>query len=124
MKIGIIIPCYNIEQDINLSHVLCLIDLNSHLHFCFVNNASSDNTMSILEYLKKESTQEVSVLDIKKNKPYSMAVRLGARYLNTIEYLDYVQSLSVDFNMSLQALKNMFERNVLKEYEFYENNIY
>lgn len=68
MKIGIILPCYNIEQKINLSNILTVLSFKTSLHFCFVNNGSTDNTLQILEYLNKESEIEMSVLDIKKRK--------------------------------------------------------
>ena len=123
MKIGIILPCNNIEKGINLSNILSLIDMYSHIHFCFVNNGSSDNTLNILEYIRRESTGEVSILDLKKKKNLPNVVKAGARYLNTKEEIDYTQAIEVDFTINFQKLIYLFDSNILKEHEFYENTV-
>lgn len=124
MKKGIIIPCYNIEQKINLSNILTIISFNTQLHFCFVNNGSSDNTLEVLEYLKKESEVEVSILDIKKRKGNTTVVRAGARFLSSNKDLEAVQSMSLDFSLELEGLRIFFENKVLQNFDFTDNSIY
>jgi glycosyltransferase involved in cell wall biosynthesis len=124
MKIGIILSCYNIEDKINLSTIMDVINTNGHLHFCFVNNGSSDNTMNILEYLSRESGQDISVLDLKKKKTSNAVAKVGSRYLNTKEEIDYVQSVLIDFTMNQFQVEKALKAQVLKEHEFYENDTY
>jgi dolichyl-phosphate beta-glucosyltransferase len=117
MKIGIILSCYNIEDKINLSTIMDVINTNGHLHFCFVNNGSSDNTMNILEYLSRESGQDISVLDLKKKKTSNAVAKVGSRYLNTKEEIDYVQSVLIDFTMNQFQVEKALKAQVLKEQE-------
>jgi glycosyltransferase involved in cell wall biosynthesis len=124
MKIGIILPCYNIEQKINLSNILAVISVNTALHFCFVNNGSSDNTISVLEYLNKESEIKISVLDIKKRKNKAGAIRAGERFLKSNQDFDYVQSVCLDFSLKLEVLMRFFENEFVQNKKFKANKIY
>ncbi|WP_139957319.1 glycosyltransferase [Flavicella sediminum] len=124
MKIGIILPCFNIEKHINLATIFSLIELYSDLHFCFVNNASSDDSLSILEYIKRETNEEVSVLDIKRNKSQTAVLKAGVRYLNTKVNLKWIQSIQMDFNMSLKELRVIFDRTILRSEDLSEDTIY
>mgnify|MGYP001434774422 CR=1 FL=1 len=119
MKLGIILPCYNIEQKINLSNLLTIISINKDAHFCFVNNGSSDNSLRVLEYLNKESEIEISVLDIKKKKKKkSGVIRAGERFLKSNKDLDYVQSVCLDFSLKLEAMNRFFEKEIKQNKEF------
>lgn len=45
----IFIPCYNEEQRLNLKEFSRFSESNQKVHFCFVNDGSSDNTKEIIE---------------------------------------------------------------------------
>lgn len=115
MKTGLILPCYNIERKINLSDILAVIRLNAALHFCFVNNGSSDNTLEILEFLNEESEMEMSVLDIKKQIDNAGVIRAGERYLCSKKDFDQLQTVCLDFNLKLDALVAFIEAIIVKK---------
>lgn len=125
MNIGLILPCRNIEEGINLSNILGLIELFPKVHFCFVNNGSTDNTFSILKYFKKESKNAVSILDIKKTKNDTDVMKAGARFLNSMEDVDYVQFTEVDFRMDFHELKRKIDEClIVNEKDFYEKVVH
>jgi glycosyltransferase involved in cell wall biosynthesis len=122
MKTGIILPCYNIEQKINLSNILTVLRFNASLHFCFVNNGSSDNTLRILEYLNRESEIEMSVLDIKKKKNKASVIRAGERFLKSNKDFDDLQSVCLDFSLKLDALVKFLDNEIIQKQKFNKNN--
>jgi len=118
MKIGFLIPCYNIENIINLTNILSLIELNRKLHFCFINNGSSDNTLGLLEYLKGKSKVQINVLDIKKRKKLSAVAKAGIRFLNSTEQFKYILSMSLDFSLGFEELMHIIQLRSLKRPDY------
>tara|TARA_B110000211_G_C13890536_1_gene469381 strand:- start:347 stop:739 length:393 start_codon:yes stop_codon:yes gene_type:complete len=123
MKKGIVFPCYNVEKNINVSNILAIISFYKPVHFCFVNNGSSDHTIRILEYISKESETEVSVLDIKKRKNKAGVIRSGERFLKSNKDLDCVMSITLDFSLGLEDLKMYLDSNVLQNPEFTDKTL-
>lgn len=113
MNIGIILPCYNIEEQINLLEVLTFLNTNSQLYFCFVNNGSSDKSLEMLEHLKKKSLVAISVLDIKRKKNMTNAIKAGVRFLNAKEDFDELFSVVLDFRLNLETLNKIVAKKVL-----------
>ena len=64
MKIGIILLFSNNEKDIKETHFQKLSE-NTAIKFCFINNASEDNTLETLKSIKNESIKNISIIDIK-----------------------------------------------------------
>ncbi len=102
MKKGIIIPCYNEADRLNIDAYLKFLQLDNNYYVCFVNDGSKDQTINILKGLQKRFSHKVSVIDIKKNRGKAAAVRAGSRYLHSrgdIEYIGYIDAdLSTDFD--------------------------
>lgn len=97
MKIGIIIICYNNENDIDIDQCAKYLNELKDIEICLVNNDSKDNTYNLLEELK-EHCVNVSILDIKRFKSDNSAVRAGARFMSnqfSLKYLGYVNSNSL-----------------------------
>ncbi|WP_440880911.1 glycosyltransferase [Tenacibaculum sp. C7A-26P2] len=98
MKVGIIIPCYNEEKRLNVETFRrCLTDFNE-IQICFVNDGSNDGTLNILNKLKNEFFQRVTIINKKKNQGKSMAIKAGARYFYSISEIQYVGYIHADFN--------------------------
>lgn len=101
MKTGIIIPCYNEENRLNVTAFLNFIQKENDFHLCFVNDGSKDNTVGVLKNIQSHNPLKVSVIDIKKNSGKAAAVRAGARYLHSrgdIEFIGFIDAdLSTDF---------------------------
>ena len=67
MKVGIIIPCSDVEDKISVSQFTDFINTETGYHLCFVNFGSKDNTLSLLHELENEVGDLVSILDVKRN---------------------------------------------------------
>lgn len=102
MKTGIIIPCYNEANRLDVNEFLTFAKNNKNYFICFVNDGSSDHTLDVLEDIEKKSTDNVVVIDVKINAGKASAVRTGVKYLsqNTeISYIGFMDAdLSTDFN--------------------------
>lgn len=102
MKTGIIIPCYNEGTRLNTQAFLDFIQSTEEYHICFVNDGSKDNTLEVLNEIKAQQPEKVSVIDMKKNGGKASAVRAGSRYLfnkEEIEFIGFIDAdLSTDFN--------------------------
>lgn len=102
MKTGIIIPCYNEANRLNVTAFIEFINTHEEYHLCFVNDGSKDDTLKVLESIQIQSTNEVSIVDVKKNAGKAAAVRSGARYLfneQDVAYIGFIDAdLSTDFN--------------------------
>ena len=111
MKTGIIVPCYNEENRLNVSAFRNFINKENQYHLCFVNDGSKDNTIVLLKDIQASNPSKVSVIDIKKNLGKAAAVRAGARYLHSrgdIGYVGFIDAdLSTDFDDFDDLLKTL-----------------
>jgi len=65
--VGVVIPCYN-EADRLLSEEFTDFSFqNLGYQLCFVNDGSTDNTLDILEELKKGNENHITIYDCEKN---------------------------------------------------------
>ena len=99
--VGLVIPCYNEENRLLKDDFLEFIDQNSGYHLCFVNDGSTDNTLSVLKKLKEGRENSISIYDCKINGGKAEAVRQGMLYLNQFEELDYLGFLDADLSTDL-----------------------
>lgn len=99
--VGLVIPCYNEETRLLKDDFLEFIDQNSGYHLCFVNDGSTDNTLSVLKKLKEGRENSISIYDCKINGGKAEAVRQGMLYLNQFEELDYLGFLDADLSTDL-----------------------
>jgi len=74
MKVVIIIPCYNEADRLDTNKFIDYLSQNSHLHFIFVDDGSTDNTNLIINQL---IFSLVSLLINETNKGKAESVRLG-----------------------------------------------
>lgn len=102
MKTGIIIPCYNEENRLDVNAFKNFISTENKYHLCFVNDGSIDDTISVLKQIQKSNPGKVSVIDLINNGGKATAVRAGAKYLYTrreVTYIGFMDAdLSTDFN--------------------------
>ena len=59
--VGVVIPCYNEENRLLSDEFANFVDSNSGYHLCFVNDGSKDNTLGVLNKLKKGREDYISV---------------------------------------------------------------
>ncbi|NER12764.1 response regulator [Leptobacterium flavescens] len=89
--VGVVIPCYNEEKRLLSQDFIDLVHSNLEYHLCFVNDGSTDNTLEVLETLKKSRGNNISVYNYEKNGGKAEAVRQGVLHLlNNNPQLDYI----------------------------------
>jgi GT2 family glycosyltransferase len=103
MKTGIIIICYNNENDIDIGHCLKYLNRVKDIEICLVNNNSKDNTYNILKEIK-EYCGHISVVDIKKFKSDNSAVRAGARFMSSKFNLKHIGFINTNMISKYQDL--------------------
>jgi len=105
--VGVVIPCYN-EEDRLLSDAFTkFVDSNSGYHLCFVNDGSKDNTLGVLNKLKKGREDYISVYNCKKNGGKAEAVRLGMLHMAENKELDYIGFLDADLSTDLEDFDDL-----------------
>ena len=77
MKVVIIIPCYNEADRLDTNKFIDYLSQNSHLHFIFVDDCSTDNTNLIINQLILKYNSLVSLLINETNKGKAESVRFG-----------------------------------------------
>ncbi len=76
-KTRIIVPCYNESKRINPNAFLCALEKDLNLSFLFVNDGSTDETLSVLKSIKEKNPTQVEVVSLEKNSGKAEAVRRG-----------------------------------------------
>ncbi len=104
-KLGVIILFSNDEQEIQRINFNKILKNNS-IKFCLVNNASKDNTIGKLENIYRQ-TNNIAVLDIKKDKGIKVAVKEGVRYLKNHKSLNAI--VYFEFN-KIQNFENLMRK--------------
>lgn len=97
MRTGIIIIFHNNEKEIDTTYFINQIKQTSNLELCLVNNDSKDDTYKLLKEVK-DACKNVSVVDIKKFKSNTSAIRSGARFMFNrfdLKHLGYVSANSL-----------------------------
>ncbi|WP_197493495.1 glycosyltransferase [Formosa sp. Hel1_33_131] len=114
MKKGIIIVFSNNEKEIKETQFDKLLDKDV-AEFCFVNNASNDHTLDKLKDIKTKTFNNISIVDVKKNKGTKAAIKAGVRYLVNNKELKLIIYLvfykNTDFLNLEYTLNIMMNRN-------------
>ncbi|MCH3885204.1 response regulator [Tenacibaculum aquimarinum] len=99
--VGVVIPCYNEEERLLSKEFTDFIVKNSGYHLCFVNDGSKDNTLEVLNNLRKGREDFITVYDCEKNGGKAEAVRQGMLFMAKKEDLDYIGFLDADLSTDL-----------------------
>lgn len=105
--VGVVIPCYNEEKRLLSQDFIDLVHSNLGYHLCFVNDGSTDNTMAILEELKKSRENNISIYNCHKNGGKAEAVRQGVLHLIKNEQLDYIGFLDADLSTDFEDFEDL-----------------
>ncbi len=73
-KTGIVIPCYNEADRLNVKAFAEFIKENEAIEFLFVNDGSTDETLRVLEGIRSISAENTIILDLKVNQGKAEAV--------------------------------------------------
>lgn len=137
-KTGVVIPCYNESQRLDLKAFLATLEGEPNLSFLFVDDGSTDNTLAVLKSVQEQNQKQVNILHLERNSGKAEAVRRGMLQLIDEHYenvgywdadlatpldviADFCQMLdSTDKTMVIgsrvRLLGRYVERNALRHY--------
>ena len=111
MKTGIIIPCYNEGKRLDAQAFVNFAQANNDYHLCFINDGSKDNTLEVLENMKMQAPNKITVINLVKNGGKAAAVRRGTRKLYLKQDIDFIgfmdADLSTDFSDFMKLVDTM-----------------
>lgn len=105
--IGVVIPCYNEETRLMSDEFKMFINTNLGYHLCFVNDGSKDNTLGVLQELRKGNEDRISIYDCEKNGGKAEAVRLGMLHLAKDNQFDYIGFLDADLSTNFDDFDDL-----------------
>jgi len=107
MNIGIVIPCYNEEKRLPLAEFAAHYAVHPDISYCFVNDGSSDSTLSLLTSLAKDRGDRISVLSLPRNGGKAEAVRAGVLHVLRGPSVEYVGYLDADLATPLDEMDRL-----------------
>ena len=108
MKVVIIIPCYNEANRLDTNKFIDYLSQNTHLHFIFVDDGSTDNTSKIINQLISKYNSLVSLLTNETNKGKAESVRLGVIESYKMNP-DYIGFLDADLAAPIEEIDNLLK---------------
>jgi len=75
--IRLVVPCYNEATRLNGPAFLSLVDTDASIHLLFVNDSSTDDTLSCLHSLAAQRPGRIGVCSLSENRGKAEAVRVG-----------------------------------------------
>lgn len=105
--VGVVIPCYNEEERLLGEEFKSFVHKNLGYHLCFVNDGSKDNTLAVLEELRKGKEDYISIYNCEKNGGKAEAVRLGMLHLASQNQYDYIGFLDADLSTNFDDFQDL-----------------
>jgi len=119
VKVSVIVPVYNAEKHIENTIQSLLNQTLSDIEFIFVNDGSSDNSLSILNKHKGENPEKIIVID-QENKGPSGARNSGISAAKG-EYIGFLDS--DDFILN-DMYENLYTKAVTEKFDVVECNFW
>lgn len=107
--VGVVIPCYNEAERLSSTIFQEFSRNNLGYHLCFVNDGSTDNTLEVLEKLRKGNEDTISIYDCAKNGGKAEAVRQGILHLSKDSQLDYIGYLDADLSTDFRDFDDLVQ---------------
>lgn len=104
----IIVPCYNEADRLPVDSFLTFLKNYPACKICFVNDASSDNTGIILNGIKENFVERITVLTNVKNQGKAESVRTGVLHILNSENENAIAYLDADLATSLEECYSYF----------------
>lgn len=76
-KLTLVVPCYNEAERLPFSDIAKFMKAHPEVHFCFVNDGSTDRTLRKLKNFENFYPLSVCVISLEQNKGKAEAVRQG-----------------------------------------------
>ncbi|NKI30711.1 response regulator [Croceivirga thetidis] len=115
--VGVVIPCYNEADRLSGKDFMDFSFQNLGYQLCFVNDGSTDNTLEILNDLRKGNEDHITVYDCEKNGGKAEAVRQGMLHMAKNPQLDYVGFLDADLSTDFRDFDDLVKTLRNSEYK-------
>lgn len=109
MEHGIIIPCYNEAERLNVKEFSRFSESHPNFTLCFVDDGSSDNTLSVLKEIKKSNPEQIHIHDLEQNAGKANAVKQGATYMYKHTSVKSIGFLDADLSTSLLEYEDLVD---------------
>lgn len=103
----IIVPCYNEEKRFETTLFLDYLASNNESNILFVNDGSTDETISVLNTTKTHYPDRIEVLDLKQNGGKAEAVRQGMMYARD-QGFKFIGFIDADLSTPLTEMTVLF----------------
>ncbi|GAB3327377.1 hypothetical protein GCM10027299_27920 [Larkinella ripae] len=102
----IIIPCYNEASRLPADAFLSYQQLHPNVRFCFVNDGSNDQTLTVLNQLAQRNPAQNEVVNLAQNQGKAGAVRAGMLHVQQ-SAVDYIGYFDADLATPLDAINDL-----------------
>jgi len=107
-KIAIIIPCFNEEKRLLPESYINFLKINNDFDLIFVNDGSTDNTISILNTIQFAFEKRVFIINSDSNKGKANAISEGMRSCISNSDYSHLGYLDADLSTSLEEFYRLF----------------
>lgn len=117
MKISLIVPCFNEQDNVEEFHRVATEAFSSEKYeyeMTFVNDGSSDNTLDILKHIYEKDTKHVNVVSFSRNFGKESAIYAGFNNVSG----DYITIIDADLQQRPELVKDMLR--ILEEHPEYD----
>ncbi len=105
--VGVVIPCYNEAERLSGVDFKDFAHKNLGYQLCFVNDGSTDNTLEVLQEMRKGNEDTISIYNCEKNGGKAEAVRQGVLHLVKDKQLDYIGYLDADLSTDFRDFDDL-----------------
>jgi len=105
-SVCIIVPCYNEETRLPVDVFLAYVRRVQGVHFCFVDDGSTDRTKVVLEQLQAQQPDRIEALILPRNLGKAGAVRAGMLH-SASQSFDYLGFFDADLATPLDAIADL-----------------
>lgn len=116
-KTGIVVPCYNEAERLNVNAFIEFVKSNDLIDFLFVNDGSKDETIRVLEKLQSNYPDKIMVLDLKKNQGKAEAVRQGMLHMFALKKYKYVGFWDADLATPLIEINRLLFASTYSDFK-------
>jgi dolichyl-phosphate beta-glucosyltransferase len=106
----VVVPCYNEAARLQPLHFSEFLPQDEQVDFLFVNDGSTDATLSVLETLRKKHPDRIRVLDKQPNGGKAEAVRAGMLAAIALEGVAVTGFWDADLATPLQVIPQFLTR--------------
>ena len=107
---GIVVPCYNEAERLQISEFNRFLKSNDSIFFCFVNDGSTDGTQKILVDFVNKNPDRSQVLNLPYNQGKAEAVRQGITTLLQTPKFQFLGYWDADLATPLATILELIEK--------------